>query len=616
MGVGIKEYLESKGLETISVGDNWNVDCPFCLDTRKRCGFKMSTGQWNCFNCEEKGSFRRFQKMMKDERLIEIKDEEPEKRKLAKVDQTLAKKYHSRLDKKGRDALAFLHQQRGFSQVTIDYFQLGSWLTKGHEYVSIPYWKDRKLVNMKFRTVQPGDKKFKWRRIKDGESCLFHDEVCDDPKLTEVFMCEAELDAIALWNAGFKNVISATTGAKKFQSEWYDRLHKFKRIYLVYDSDLDGQIGAEKMAVRLGMDRCHNILIPKEFKDANEYLWDVKNRKRRHQRSEFQALVKEAKRFEVQGTTSLQYAIREVYKDIYSNDEDVLVGLQTPWKKVNKIIRGAKPGQLWVVTAKPKVGKTTWVLNWMRGLGALDVQSGMFCCEMNYKQLAKKYIAMENKSFTTAEEMTGEQVAEALNRAPIKHIHFKGTQDVKGQFDLDHVCDWARSIVQRYGVKFICFDNLHFLVRAGGGEIKDKIGEVTRRFKMLAEELSIVFCLIVHPRKVDGIMTANDLKDSSSIYQDLDVLVILHRDVEQTTFDDVEVDGDEFDGTVQRTKYKSLTQVMVEGRDIEGGITTLYYQGERSLFFEKGTLFEKAVRQWKNQRKEKKKGKRNQRRNR
>lgn len=596
MGVGIKEYLESKDLEPIMVGDNWNVNCPFCDDMRKRCGFKMSTGQWNCFNCEEKGSLRRFQKMMKDERLIQIKDEEPEKRKLVKVDQTLAKKYYSKLENKNREALAYLHQHRGFSQTTIDHFQLGSWLTKGHEYVSIPYWKDRKLVNMKFRSVQPCEKNFKWRRIKNGESCLFHDEVCDDPKLTEVFMCEAEMDAISLWNAGFKNVISATTGAKKFQSEWYDRLERFKRIYLVYDSDVDGQDGAEKMSLRLGMDRCHNVIIPNEFKDANEYFWDKKKRKRRHTKSQFQELVKEAKRFEVHGTMSLQYALREVWKDIYKNDEDELIGLQTPWKKVNKIIRGAKPGQLIVVTAKPKVGKTTWVLNWMRGLGNREVHTGMFCCEMNQKQLAKKYVAMENKSFTTPEEMTGEQVMEALYLSPSRFIHFKSSKDVKGNLDLDHVCDWAKSVVQRYGVKFICFDNLHFLVR--GENVRDRIGEVTRRFKMLAEELNIVFCLIVHPRKVEGIMTANDLKDSSSTYQDLDVLIILHRDIEQ--IDEYEADDDEdFDGSVKRAKYKPLTQVMVEGRDIEGGIATLYYQGERALFFEKGTLFEKAVRKWK-----------------
>ena len=595
MGVSINDYLEDKGMTVVTVGDNWNVDCPFCDDDRKRLGFKMSTGQWNCFNCEAKGSFKRFQKMMNEERFVDLEVKPPKKFKPANIDQTLAKKYSNKLELKNRKALDFLTKGRGFSLATIAHFMLGSWKTNGYEYVSIPYWENSKLVNIKFRAVGFSDKKYKWRRIKNGKSSLFHDEVCDNKTFREVFICEAEMDAIALYNGGFKNVVSATTGAKKFQDDWFERLERFKKIYLVYDSDVDGQSGAEKMALRLGMSRCYNVKIPKDIKDANEYFWDVQTGKQRYKKIDFEKLVKDARRFEVRDTMSLQYALKEVYRDIYINDEDELIGLQTPWKKMNKILRGAKPGQLIVVTAKPKTGKTLFVLNWMYGLSErYEISTAMYCCEMKQKKLAKKIIAMVCKNFTTPEEITGEQVAETLFTSPSRTMHFGyPTSDV---LDLENIVKWIKAVHQRYGVKFICFDNLHFLVR--GENIKDKIGEVTRRFKLLAETLGIVFVLIVHPRKVGNrLVEADDLKDSSSIYQDLDVLIRLHRSLERK-------DSDETDPDIVGSELLSpLTEVYIEGRDIEAGKTVLYFQGERGLFFEKGKLYERAVEKWLEKRK-------------
>lgn len=595
MGVGIKEYLEEKGFDVVTVGDNWNLDCPLCDDTRKRLGFKMSTGQWNCFNCEAKGSFRRFQKLMNEERFVDLEVTLPEKKKVAKIDQGLATKYVDKMELDNRQTLSYLMKGRGFSRETIEHFTLGSWKTKGYEYVSIPYWENSKLVNIKFRAVDYTDKKYKWRRIKNGKSSLFHDEACDDKTFNQIFMCEAELDAVALWNAGFKNVVAATTGAKKFQDGWFERLERFKKIYLVYDSDIDGQVGAEKMAFRLGLDRCYNVKLPKEFKDANNYFWDVLKEKKAHAKSDFQKLIKEARRFEVKNTMSLQYALREVSKDIYMNDEDELIGFQSPWSKFNKLIRGAKPGQLIVVTARPKVGKTTWVLNWMYGLSKYyDIPTGMFCCEMRQKKLAKKIVAMACQDFSTPEEITSEQVAHTSINSPSRTMHFGyPTEDI---LSLDSVCDWVKANVQRHGVRFVCFDNLHFLVR--GENVKDKIGEVTRRFKLLAETLGIVFVLVVHPRKVGNrLVEADDLKDSSSTYQDLDVLIRLHREVEKRDEDDDDPD------TMDAMVLSPLTHVYVEGRDIESGKTLLYYQGERALFFEKGTLYERAVKRWINKRK-------------
>ena len=58
-----------------------------------------------------------------------------------------------------------------------------------------------------------------------------------------------------------------------------------------------------------------------------------------------------------------------------------------------------------------------------------------------------------------------------------------------------------------------------------------EIGLAVQGFKFLAEEMEIPIILIAQPRKIeaDAVMTAQDLKDSSSIYSDCDHLIIMHR---------------------------------------------------------------------------------------
>ncbi len=587
--MNVEEFLRSKGFDPVRVGDNWNINCPFCDDTRNRLGFHIRTGQYNCLNgsCDVKGKqIKSFLKRIGESSSTDLDFKPTAKLKPTKIRQDLAAKYNAKLDAAGRASLDYLMKTRGFSRKSIDHFQLGSWKDNGREYASVPYWRAGRLVNIKFRALQFTDKKYKWRRIKGGESSLFNDDVLDDKKYDSVVISEAEFGAVSLHSNGIKNVVGVTVGAKAFKQEWYERLQRFKKIYLVYDNDTAGQAGAEKMAKRLGFDRCFNVLLPKSdsVKDINEYFWDAEAKKQNFGIEDFNKLLKDARKFEVKGTVSLRDAMKDLHKDRFTSDADEVIGFQTPWKKVNKVLRGSKPGELVVVTGKSKSGKSTFVLNWMLGLAQQDITSYMFQCEMKPKRMAEKYVAMHARDFTIPEEMTRVQLAEANYALPTDRIYFGHPQN--DVLELDEICDRFKEAVQRYGARFLIFDNLHFLVR--GDNIKDRIGEVTRRFKLLAEALGVVFVLVVHPKKVgDKMVTPDDLKDSSSIYQDLDTLMIVHRDRKRGTEDD--------DDSTGIGQYDALTEIHISGRWIEGGRASLYYDGNRAKFYDDGSMYRNAL---------------------
>lgn len=93
----------------------------------------------------------------------------------------------------------------------------------------------------------------------------------------EVILCEALIDALTFWCAGYRNV-TASYGVEGFTA---DHLNLFKqsgieRVLIAYDRDDAGERAAEKLSKELlaaGLD-CYRILFPKGM-DANEYALKV-----------------------------------------------------------------------------------------------------------------------------------------------------------------------------------------------------------------------------------------------------------------------------------------------------------------------------------------------------
>lgn len=606
--VNLKDYLISKGFDPISQGNNYVFNCPACDDEKQKFGIHKTNGKWNCFNCPVSGlSIHSFKKLLRDGGpRDDIQMEKGSKKEKVDIDQMLSRKYHKLLKKKGRKSRKYLIDVRGFSKETIKQFELGSRLRKGHESVSIPFWESGELVNVKFRSLKFSEKKYKWLRIKGGKSSLFNDDIIDDKSYDKLFITEAEMDCISLHNAGVKNTIAVTTGAKGFNEHWFDRLERYKMIYLIFDNDEDGKAGAEKMAFRLGANRCRIVKLPKEYKDLNNYFYDNKTKAHIHTEEDFMGLVKKAKKLQVRDITTLKSALRDLESDIHTADEDQLIGFQTPWKKVNKVMRGVKPGYLVVLSSPPKIGKSTLAYNWCHYLSDQGVPTLFYCCEMKPIRIAEKELAYANPDYDGIETINRLHMSGAKHEAPDNfYLGFPNLQgDGNLGLDMDSLCEIITNSVKRYGLKFVVFDHLHFLVR--GTDVNSKIGEVTRRFKLLAESLNIVFVLIVQPKKLGGrMMDTDDFKDSSSIFQDCDLAMLLHRS--KSLANNAEVD-DNKDGEDAHHYYDDWTIMRLTGRWCEGGEVKLVFDGARSRFYDKGSIFKRAAKKQKEKiRKRKKK---------
>ena len=94
---------------------------------------------------------------------------------------------------------------------------------------------------------------------------------------TEIILCEALLDALTFWCAGYRNV-TTSYGTEGFTEEHLAAFQQYgtARVLIAYDRDEAGERAAEKLAAQLlaaGIE-CWRIQFPKGM-DANEYALQV-----------------------------------------------------------------------------------------------------------------------------------------------------------------------------------------------------------------------------------------------------------------------------------------------------------------------------------------------------
>lgn len=555
------KYIQSKGWEhKTQSGQIVLKVCPICHDEKWHFYIDSAEGPWFCHKCQEKGNLWTLKKLMGDiQDTIRPAFKKPEY-KIPHQDK--AERYHQ-TGLNDPEIMTYL-QSRGIKHESITRFKLGLYQRNGTKWLSIPHYQSGNLINIKFRSLPPAEKTF--RRITDCKSILFNIDTLKGQK--ETFITEGEFDAITLFQAGIKNVVGTTIGAGSFDSEWIDQLKNLEKIYIVYDADEYGQKGARGLAKRLGYNRCFNISLP-EGQDVNDFL-------KQNDIFDFQKLVNNSQKFDLPGVISTDTAIDLLQREKSFIDESQ--GIQTPWENVNRLIKGLHPGDLCVLSAPPKTGKTTWALNVSQYQAIRGEPVLFYCLEMRPERLIRKVIESHYKT----ENLSPELIEKAKTEFAGLPLYFAHTFR---KLKLEDVLSLIKESIKRYDFKFIVFDNLHFLIRTISN-VNEELGQAVQGFKLLAEEMEIPIMAIAQPRKReaggrDEVMRAEDIKYSNAVHADCDQMIILYRKRKATKAKDLESSS----YSLEQEALDPVTLVRVEAhRYGSGGEALLYFHGEYSRF--------------------------------
>jgi len=512
----VVEYLESKHIKYELQGQEAIIVCPGC--GKDKLSINTNSLLFQCFHCKAEdpnsdyasGHLSKLKRLWND--VIDItptplpsyiKNKNQEERDYS----DLVNRYHFNLlqSKKGRKYLF----KRGFDEDVIIKYKLGLLEMKGDTWISIPSYEDGIPKLLKYRKItnnNPETKKYE--REAGGKSILFNGDVLKH--FTDIYICEGEMDNIALLEQGFKNVVGTTGGAGTLLSEWYDKLKLMSKITFVFDADAAGQNAVVKTwAERLGYGKCWNTLLP-EGEDLNSYF--LKNTV-----EDFKEL--EPYQFKISGVVSLNDALYEMYS-LSQNKEQLIYPF--PWSEVNEITGGGiELTQLLTIGAPSSIGKTTMAMQIAHYfIKEYNLPCLVFCLEMTAVKLATKFL--QNEYDLTYNEIQYDQALIYANDIGNMPIYFAYTPRI-GLQKLYNTVEEARN---RYGVKFVVFDNLQLLV------VSDKeslYAEAMGMFKQIPMDLNLMMCLISQPRKINNDeFNYDSMKGSASIAQASDILLLLN----------------------------------------------------------------------------------------
>lgn len=245
---------------------------------------------------------------------------------------------------------------------------------------------------------------------------------------------------------------------------------------------------------------------------------------------------------------SLRESIGEVFDNIQKIlRKEVEVGLDTGYPDLNKLIVGLKPGEMFVLAARPSIGKTTYALNLLRNValkGSGNRPVLFFSLEMTSEQIARKLLCMEaevsESSFYDGSFRSGDlpKLTGAISLYRNANIFIDPTAGLT----VPEMRAKARRLKMQHNIELVCIDYLQ-LMKAGTTveSRQQEVSEISSGVKKLAKDLNIpVVVLAQLNREVEkssgpaGRPKLSNLRESGAIEQDADIVAFLHRDRDQT----------------------------------------------------------------------------------
>lgn len=211
---------------------------------------------------------------------------------------------------------------------------------------------------------------------------------------------------------------------------------------------------------------------------------------------------------------------------------------------------GMKPGDMFVVAARPSMGKTAFMMNVVEHV-ALDLEkpTGVFSVEMTQDQLVARVIASRAKI-----NVRDIGPANKPNRGDLQHIQRIAITvaeaknrllvDQRENVTINQIRAKARRWKREFGIEFLAIDYLQLLKapsKQSENSREREVADISKGIKSLAKELKIPIMVLAQLNrgpegrggKADGSNTGkprmSDLRESGSIEQDADMVGLLYR---------------------------------------------------------------------------------------
>lgn len=346
----------------------------------------------------------------------------------------------------------------------------------------------------------------------------------------KVVITEGEIDAMSVSQLQSNKwpVVSIPSGvqnAKKAIMRNLEWLETFEEVILMFDMDEPGRGAVEQCAPLFTPGKCKVATLP--LKDANDCLVQGKG-------EEVIRAIWNAKVYRPDGIVQGN----ELWDVVCQ--EDAFVSMPYPWEGLNTITRGARLGELVVLTAGSGIGKSAVVREISYDLLLKGETIGMLMLEETTKRTAIGLMGL------------AADLPLHLDRTGVSEDQLKDAFDVTlgtgrvylyehfGSTDVDNLLSRIRYLAKGCGCRWIFLDHLSIVVsgHATEGDERKLIDEIMTKLRTLVQELNIGMFVVSHLRRPTGDKgheqgaetSLSQLRGSHAIAQLADMVIGLERD--------------------------------------------------------------------------------------
>ncbi len=248
---------------------------------------------------------------------------------------------------------------------------------------------------------------------------------------------------------------------------------------------------------------------------------------------------------------SLKELLHQEMERIDAADGNLISGVPSGFHDLDTLLAGFQKEEMTILAARPSMGKTAIALNiaeqvafggstpWQPKPDAKPIAVGVFSLEMARGSLTQRLLS--SRSGVDSSKLRSGQVSdsdwEKLQRACDELANAPIYIDDTPGMTILTLRAKARRMKQRYNIGCIVIDYLQLLSSPGSARESRQVevSEISRSIKSLARELKVpVLCLAQLNRGAEqregNRPKMSDLRESGSIEQDADVVMLLHRE--------------------------------------------------------------------------------------
>lgn len=216
-----------------------------------------------------------------------------------------------------------------------------------------------------------------------------------------------------------------------------------------------------------------------------------------------------------------------------------VIGKPTGFMELDQMLCGLHDGEMIIIAGRPSMGKTSFALNLAEHMGVDEsLPVAIFSLEMGRQQLVERFLCSRSgvdaqlvrKGMLGAEDMG--KLTQAGGELYEKPIFIDDTPGLTPLM----IRAKSRRLKSRYDIQAIFIDYMQLMSLGGRVESRQQeISTISRYLKSLARELNVpVVVLSQLNRAAEGREghrpRMSDLRESGSIEQDADVIILLHRE--------------------------------------------------------------------------------------